>query len=428
MTIARCSPLLLASLLASTLLARDVRASDPPRFLIERLGQSSHVERERASEDLRAMGEDARSMLVDAAGHHDPEVVLRAAELLQELRLDDLWRPGLVTYSGADVPLSDVLDAVSEQTDNALLAGDAWSTFKDGHVTVSWDLTPFWVAVDDLCRLSGNRWTLHHDTNNPGVVLAEGFYADRPTAYGGPVRAVISSAIRSFREEINFDDDRRDLVHMFTMHVVMTWEQGLRVVANRSAPTVTAAVASTGEDLSSKPKLESWATSSRGPGSVVFTVEIQPPPVAATHLSRLVLSWGLVVVGHEAEVDVPLEGLPRTVEQDDAVLTVSADTELDKGVLVLTVRCRRNRAAPHPVDCQLSENTYELLDEDGSQMTRRSRSNSMVGGDVQTKLTYHVGKRKSRPPVLRVTYPRLRSRREVELTFTDVPLPTARPE
>jgi hypothetical protein len=47
---------------------------------------------------------------------------------------------------------------------------------------------------------------------------------------------------------------------------------------------------------------------------------------------------------------------------------------------------------------------------------------------VQLRVTFHGESAESEPKLLKLHYPRLRARRDVHLTFRNVPLPVGKPE
>ena len=101
--------LVLAALVASGP-ADDVRA------LAAGLSAPRRAERERAARRLEALGEAARPALLEAAGSNDLELRGRAAAVLDAIEGQALGRPTPVTLDFRDVPLGDVVEAVSDRT------------------------------------------------------------------------------------------------------------------------------------------------------------------------------------------------------------------------------------------------------------------------------------------------------------------------
>ncbi len=58
----------------------------------------------------------------------------------------------------------------------------------------------------------------------------------------------------------------------------------------------------------------------------------------------------------------------------------------------------------------------------------QSQTPSLSERGVQIRITFHGESAESQPQLLKLTYPRLRARRDVHLTFHDVPLPVSKPE
>ena len=80
------------------------------------------------------------------------------------------------------------------------------------------------------------------------------------------------------------------------------------------------------------------------------------------------------------------------------------------------------------------ENDVDLFDAAGRVLRLQSQTHQFVGRGLEIRLQCGAFSGGSdspgvdRPALLRLIYPRVRSRRSLELVFRDVPLPTARPQ
>jgi len=171
--------------------------------LIERLGASSYEERAAANDDLARMGFESRKQLEAATESSDPEIRLRAKDLLLRLKVRELWSASPIKCDSQKVTASKVLTTLSELTGNHVLVGDQYGTFHDQEVTLNHPNGEFWPVLDDLCQQSGNRVRPHYDSRSPGLVVVQGNPGKYPTAYSGPLRSQSTGARRAFTEELD---------------------------------------------------------------------------------------------------------------------------------------------------------------------------------------------------------------------------------
>ena len=83
---------------------------------------------------------------------------------------------------------------------------------------------------------------------------------------------------------------------------------------------------------------------------------------------------------------------------------------------------------PEPHEVIFQEYELEVLDGQGRKFRVQSQTPSLSDRGVQIKLALAGDSPDSEPAKLKLHYPRLRARRDLELTFRNVPLPTDRPE
>ncbi len=134
--------LVLAALVASG-------PGDDVRALVVGLSAPRRAERERAAKRLEALGEAARPALLEAAGSVDLELRARAAAVLDGIEGQALGRPTPVALDFRDVPLGDVVEAVSDRTGLGL-ALQPWPDPRRGErrvTVVAPEPVPFWEAV-----------------------------------------------------------------------------------------------------------------------------------------------------------------------------------------------------------------------------------------------------------------------------------------
>jgi len=422
---------LAANCLLSTPAASAQQPIDEPTHvrvarLIDRLGDEDFARRAAADEELARLGSQAREQLQRATESEDTEVRVRAQALLWKLKVADLWVSAPVEFTETTIPASRVFAELARQTGNPLLVGDNYGKFSDTPVTLA-ESGAFWQVLDEVCRQSGNAARPHYDTRQPGLVVTEGDLGQFPLAYAGPVRAQVTGATRLFTEELDYRDLDRDQTHTFQIKIKLMWEDRFRLVAYREQPELLSAVTDTGVALSAgKPSAEGWNSLSRGTQQVSCTLKLEPPPVAARQLDELAVAWPMIAVGELAVMDVDDLDDGRTHYQHDAQLQiVQVEKQSDRQVSV-TLRVTRDLVVPDPQEILFQENEFELFDAQGRAYRKQGQTTTLTDGGAQFKINF-LGRDASEPKSLRFTYPRIRSRRDLRITFRDVPLPTGRP-
>jgi len=158
------------------------------------------------------------------------------------------------------------------------------------------------------------------------------------------------------------------------------------------------------------------------------TLRLHPPPVNATQLAELTVAWELIAVGDLAELAFDPRQDRDTHFQDDAAITVNNCRQEPGGRVELELTIARDLPIPDPQEMVFQENRFTLLDANGERYRRHGQSHALTPEGAQYKLTFIAPGASSEPALLQVKYPRIRSRRALELVFHDVPLPHARPD
>jgi hypothetical protein len=433
--------LLVLVLLGSGPLASVARSADPPAeapaaakaariaSLVRQLGSDSYLKRQEASRALENLGAATRGQLEQAASSDDPEVRLRAMELLKQLHTLDLWSPTIVTYQGRQQPAAEVVEALSKQSGNRLLVGDQYGSFQEGLVSLDYPDGSFWEVLDDLCRQSGNHVRSHYDTRNPGLVLVSGPPGKNPIAYAGPVRATITSARRVFIEELDYEDLDSEKTHTFQLQLQMMWEDRFRLVAYRAQPELVEAATDNHRALSTtQPASSGWNVANQGTHQLSMELRLHPPTTQARSLDVLKLKWGLIAVGDMAVLEV--EDLTSTSphRQDDLTLVVESMQESPGARYELSLLAERDLVMPDPPEILFQENDAELIDQHGRPFRLQGQTNSLTERGARVRLSFSGQSPDSKPHCLKFTYPRIRARHDLEIVFHNVPLPVGRPE
>jgi len=397
--------------------------------LVRDLGDADHRVRNAADQRLAKLGSAARTELIKASESTDPEVRLRAKELLKQIKIDDLWRAGRFEFLETGKPASKALAAISEQTGNHLLLGDQYGNFDDKPLDVKFDQGEFWPALDDICRRSGNKLRQHYDTREPALVVTAGASGKYPIAYAGPIRAQISSARRAYSEEIDYETAKSDQTHTFQLNLQMMWEDRFRLIAYRSQPELVLARTNAGTEIAAtQPGTSGWNVAGGGTRQLTMNLRLHPPSTAASKLETLTLKWGVIAVGDMATLAITDLEQRTPHYQDDVELRVeqveqSSGQRCEIGLLIL-----RSLVLSDPQEAFFQECEIELLDQNKAPYRKQGQNNSYESDGARMKLTFVGESADSKPMTLRYSYPRIRSQRDVIITFKDVPLPNGRPE
>jgi hypothetical protein len=420
--------------LAAAAAAQDDAPQARVARLIPLLGSDSYAERRLATEELEKMGAAAREQLKAEENSTNPEVRRRARDLLAKLRLADLWEPSRVTIQAERESAAKVLARLAEQSGNRVAASDHYASCHDVPVTISATSAPFWSVLDDLCRQSGNLVRAHYDHRRPGFVVVAGSPGKFPLAYAGPVRGRVTGARRVFTEELDHETGKTDVTHNFQINLQFTWEDRFRLVAYRSHVELADAITDTGRRV---PATGSgggdWEAASESTRQVTMPLALQPPPIAAQKLDVLRVRWGMIAVGDMATLEVTDFTTGKSHTQDDLRLTVQEFEKLAAARYRLTLVVNRDLALPEPRSVAFHENEFDLHDVQGQPLRKMINGWRLTDEGLRIQATFTQeaaeGANAGSPPkVLRFSYPRIRSQRDLEIIFRDVPLPTAQPE
>ncbi len=404
--------------------------------LIQQLGSRSYQEREVATAELETLGPTSKKQLESAAQSSEAEVRFRAARLLGRLKVAELWQPRLVSVHAQDEPAAKVLARLAEQSGNRLFTGDHFGPFRDTPVTLELENVPFFRALDEICRRSSNQVRPNYDQRNPGLVLAQGDMGKCPLAYGGPVRAKITTARRVFIEELDYEPGGNETTHTFQLNLSLMWEDRFRLVAYQSQVEAVEAITDTGAALGAVPSTPSeWKTVSPGNRQVTMGLRLQPPPTAAKTLKTLRLRWGLLAVGDMSAVEVTNFQQSTPHVQDDLELTVASFQELPENRYEITLLVNRELVVPEPQDVLFQENSFDLLDQQGRTLRKQINHWRWTDSGLRISATFspdtveRTANDPSRKPArLQFAYPRIRAQQDLEILFSDVTLPSAKPE
>lgn len=393
--------------------------------LVQQLGAPSYRERDEASHALANLGRHARTALLRAIDSSDAEIELRARVLLRMLQVGEIWMPSQVDFDTPEMKASEVFRSFAEQTGNRLLTGDAFSSFREGPLSVRFEGVEFWRAVDELCRRSGNHVRPTYDPHRPGVVVVAGAPGQYPMAYAGPLRAKVTTARRMFIEELDLKTGDSNTTHTFQFGFQVMWEDRFALVAYRPEPELLEASTNSGQALTAtQPPGESWRVVSPGTRQLNLKLALDPPEGKSTHLEVLRLGLSLVAVGNLQTLVIENLTSQEPHRYQGTELIVQGVKQ--KGPRwEITVVVSRENGLPDPQEIVFYENHFEAFDASGKPLTFRSQSHTLTERGARLTLSF-ASDGAGEPRTLHFSFPQIRSQRNVELVFRDVPLPKDR--
>lgn len=194
--------------------------------LIEQLGADRLEDQQAAEKALEEIGEPALPRLENARAIPDAAIRERADRLLARIRTRVAERgiaPALFSGRYEAASVSRILADLVHQTGNAIqeARGDLAGPPNERRLTLTFDKTPFWEALDRLTRSAGLRDDVEREPRQ--VLIRPGPRPDIPTCYDGPLRFQLQSlsACRDFLAGQG----------VLTAQVLMAWEPRLRPVA-----------------------------------------------------------------------------------------------------------------------------------------------------------------------------------------------------
>ena len=410
--------------------------ADPPEKqdirvarLIRQLGAADFSQRQQADEQLARLGPSSRAPLEEAVSDEDLEVRLRAKRLLDRLKLEDLWTGATVEIQVRDEPASKILASLAAQSGNHIHVGDPYGNFAEAKLDLNYAAMNYWQAVDEICGKTGNRVRPHYDMHTPGVVVSAGAPGNFPRAYGGPVRAQITGATRVFIEALNYEEQKAELTHSFQIGLQFMWEDRFHIVGYAALPELVEAVTDNKIVISSCQNAGGgWNATSRGLRQVTASMKLNPVPVSAKSFEVFRIKWGLIAVGETATLDIPRIEPDKLYSQDDLSLKIEAIEKQPTAKYTLSLNVLRDLAMPDPQEVVFQEYEAELSDGQGRAFRLQSQTHALTDRGVQLKLVFTGDSAESEPKSLKLHYPRLRARRDVEMVFHNVPLPVGKPE
>lgn len=397
--------------------------------LVRELGSRSYSVRNRAAEELELVGAQSREQLKAAARSDNDEVRLAARRLLRRLDVEELWSASEVSLYARNALASEVIARLAEQSGNSLQGGDLYGPFENGRITLALDRVPFWQALHEVCRASGNHARRQYDARQRGLVLVAGPPGEHPLAWSGPVQAQVVSARRVFIEDLDYERGHSDVSHSLVLNLRMTWEDRFAPSAYRTELEFVEAIGAGDETLSAAGAAASdWKAASRTTRDVALSLRLRPPPSGTSRLDVLRVQWGLATAGNLQSLEVRDWSAGKVYAQDDVRLEVAASQVEQDGRVRLTLLVQRELPPPQVREVLFEENTFDLVDAEGRLFRKQVLDRKLTEEGLRIEVSFSPDSACGGADLLRFSYPGFRSQRALEFVFRDVPLPAAKAE
>lgn len=316
------------------------------RRLVKQLDDDSLENRQAAEKKLVELGPDAMKLLPPVTRHTSAEVKVRldrVRKALETAAAQAAAEASTVTLKG-EMPLSEALAAFEKQTGNKIMDNRAQfgQQRTDPDVTVDFDETPFWVALDQL--LDQTKMTVYNFSGREGVVAIIG---RNETERDRADRATYSGMFRFEGMKVLAERDLRNPQnHSLKVVIELTWEPRLMPIVLQLALPEQRAIADTGEVVAVDSRQSQWEipVESSIPAAEL-QVPLKLPNRSVGKLASLKGKLLALVPGRtEAFEFENLEGA-KAVEQHKAGVTVILDqVRKNADLYEMRVRVRFDKA------------------------------------------------------------------------------------
>lgn len=413
------------------------RAADAARIrlLVARLGSPDYREREAAGKLLAKEPDRALPAMREALrAIDDPEAGRRLEVLVKKLSTARLVSPKRITFAGDKVPVKDLFAEIAKQTGYKLNVTNLGGQEKV-RLSVRWDETPFWQAVDDVCNPTGLQVSPDDQSDDGTLSVYDGDAYNPHVCYAGPFKFVASNIGSNRNLQLaglprKFPPPRQP--ESLTLNFQIQAEPKNPIVG-LVQPELTKAVDDTGASLI-PPKEDDANRSYYAPYTFrAFNqyagVNLVRGGRAATVIKELRGKVTLNLLS-DTRPELVVENLTGAKKKKYAgrttELEIDSAAEGNGGVSVTLTARQLN---PNPEDYTWMNSIFQRLEvwDDAGVKWSAGGANSQTNspGAVSLTLTFAPpagGKKPGKPSRLQlvdwITYPR-----EVEFVFKDVPLP-----
>lgn len=397
--------------------------------LVQQLGADDFHQREAADQQLAKLGVASQKPLQTALQHEDAEVRLRAHDLLRRLAISQVWGASRVDYHPRETPLAEVLSTLAEQTGTKLQLDPNDAALPKRLITANFHEATFWMAVDQLCQQAAVRLRPQYHRHRSSLMMVATPPGNPPVAYAGPVHAQLTSARQAFAEQFNYVTSTSEVTHTLQLGIELLWEDRFRLLACAAQPEIVRAVTDTGVQISAAGSSHrGWNVISASTRQTSAVLRLHPPPRAAQQLDELTLRWNMIAGGDMAIYALPEMTPGKTYRNEDLIVTLESVEQRSSDRLVVVLVLARELPVPDPHDVLLHENDLELVTDTGEIIEASNRTHRLTEAGVRLRFTFPTSTSHAGAYQLHIHYPRIRTQREVEITFHNVPLPTTQHE
>jgi hypothetical protein len=300
--------------------------------LVRQLDDREQAKREAAEKALVALGSEALNLLPPITPRTPAEVKERLARVrktLETANAESIAKPSVVTLEG-EMSLADALQAMQEQTGNRVAGYER----RGGQVTVAFDKTPYWQALDnvlDQARLNINEF---------GGITSTLVLTARPESETSRAETAVYSGV--FRLEALRLEARRDLrnpaVNGMRLSLSVAWEPRITPIGIRQQLSEIMVIDDRGEEISVTGTQGALnASAELGMSAVDFGIPLQLPSREAKQISSIKGRFTALVPGRIESFEFSDLVASRDVEQERAGVVVTFE-RLRKNVDLYEVR------------------------------------------------------------------------------------------
>lgn len=404
--------------------AAEAPTSDLIRQTIRELADDDFSKREAAEQRLIEWGSLAAAELREAAKSADAEQRLRARELLSRVDQQSAWEATRLTLPKQTLPALDAFRLLEKKSANPF--NWARSTPKAANeVTIEWKETPYWQALDELCKKSHLTARLFDDLDRAGAIVSLGELGDNPTSYVGPFRFRLLTLHRSLSQTVHFGDGLVDQHDNVQLSFELAWESKFPLCRYTGWPRVLEARTDQGEDLAIALRSpNALLPITRKQQSLTFQSRLKSPTTRTSRLTRLRTSLDLVAASDFKELRISELRAGATVKRDGYELVLDG-VKFDKLRAELSIRWYR----PVPYDkvngIDMADEYLEVYDAEGAKLSCYQQQ--VIGDRKGAKYLVHVPAKKTPPSSLVYRVAVGRSPKTIEFQFDNVTLPTPTP-
>jgi hypothetical protein len=312
------------------------------RKLLRELDAAEKSRRDAAEQGLRQLGPSIMPLLPAADDSLPAEVQLRVRRIrddFEQAQARSSTEASHITLAAKAMPLAEVLAALSKQSGNKLvdLRPQFGEALRNEPITVQFNKTPFWPALDEVLDQSG--LALHTIAGEPDIALANRSDTQLPSlgrvSYAGAFR-IEATRLTGLR------DLRNPSLDSLTLQLEVAWEPRLKPIALFLPSDRIQAVDERGQRLplaGGEQELE--ANTNQGACAATLPIDFVLPPRTVTRLARLSGSLRAMVPGRVE--DFRFTGLAgaKRAQQRHAGVTVTLDSaHKNNTILEISIRVK----------------------------------------------------------------------------------------